>query len=113
MIARRTRRMSSSLLPLNITPQITSIHPARPLENDPAENTGAGSDEDLAEDYDAAGHRRREAGVAALRGGRARIRPEIRADVSRRVLRRHDGELPRAEVAPRVETADPHGEPVS
>src|SRR4029077_8568258 len=27
MIARRTRRISSSLLPLNITPAITSIHP--------------------------------------------------------------------------------------
>src|SRR3981081_2367330 len=27
MIARRTRRMSSSLLPLNITPAMTSIHP--------------------------------------------------------------------------------------
>jgi hypothetical protein len=27
MIARRTRRMSSSLFPLNITPQITSIQP--------------------------------------------------------------------------------------
>src|ERR1700674_574357 len=27
MIARRTRRMSSSLLPLNMTPAITSIHP--------------------------------------------------------------------------------------
>src|SRR5450830_1350162 len=27
MMERRTRRMSSSLLPLNITPAITSIHP--------------------------------------------------------------------------------------
>src|SRR5436305_13105424 len=27
MMARRTRRMSSSLLPLNITPAMTSIHP--------------------------------------------------------------------------------------
>src|SRR6202521_4998323 len=27
IIARRTRRMSSSLLPLNITPAMTSIHP--------------------------------------------------------------------------------------
>src|SRR5450759_4550850 len=27
MMARRTRRISSSLLPLNITPAITSIHP--------------------------------------------------------------------------------------
>src|SRR5690242_21535049 len=41
MIARRTRRMSSSLLPLNITPQITSIQPARPLEKEPSEITAA------------------------------------------------------------------------
>src|SRR6476646_8121288 len=27
MMARRTRRMSSSLLPLNMTPAMTSIHP--------------------------------------------------------------------------------------
>jgi hypothetical protein len=27
MVARRTRRISSSLLPLNMTPLITSIHP--------------------------------------------------------------------------------------
>src|SRR5690349_2152203 len=41
MIARRTRRMSSSLLPLNITPQTTSIQPARPLEKEPSEITAA------------------------------------------------------------------------
>src|SRR5689334_7059063 len=41
MIARRTRRMSSSLFPLNMTPQITSIQPARPLENEPSEITAA------------------------------------------------------------------------
>src|SRR5258706_164178 len=30
MTARRTRRINSSDLPLNITPEMTSIHPGRP-----------------------------------------------------------------------------------
>src|SRR6476660_7362063 len=36
IMARRTRRMSSSLLPLNITPQITSIQPDSGLVKKPS-----------------------------------------------------------------------------
>src|SRR5215475_2175039 len=39
MIARRTRRMSSSLFPLNITPQMTSIQPVAVPATKPSEIT--------------------------------------------------------------------------
>src|ERR1043165_160800 len=41
IIARRTRRMSSSLLPENITPQITSIQPDSGLVKNPSGLTAA------------------------------------------------------------------------
>src|SRR3954468_7550264 len=41
IIARRTRRISSSLFPLNITPQITSIQPDSGLVKNPSGLTAA------------------------------------------------------------------------
>ncbi len=91
MIARRTRRMSSSLLPLNITPQITSIHPARPLEKEPSEITRAARGADRAGPAEV-DRRSRGPGEAGHRGDpAAESRRALRADAFHRGLRPRAG----------------------
>src|ERR1700694_3927113 len=99
MIARRTRRMSSSLLPLNITPAMTSIHPPA-WWNGPLGPLTTGRDlygEDLRGSICPAVHRdaERRAGLSGARRDRAvRDHEELRGPDDRSWGSRNDLFLP-------------------
>src|SRR4051812_29611968 len=79
IMARRTRRMSSSLLPLNITPHTTSIQPDSGLVKKPSGLTGLRLRLSAAEGVNAVVHH---LAVAARRGIHRGRRPR-EADVPR------------------------------